>query len=29
MNVIWAMLRDHTPYIEHAITLPITAWQRH
>jgi transposase len=25
MNVIWAMLRDHTPYVEPAITLPITA----
>ena len=25
MNVIWAMLRDHTPYVEPAPALPITA----
>lgn len=25
MNVIWAMLRDHTPYVEPAIALPKTA----
>ena len=25
MNVIWAMLRDHAPYVEPAISLPITA----
>ena len=25
MNVIWAMLRDHAPYVEPAIALPITA----
>jgi transposase len=25
MNVIWAMLRDHAPYVEPAIPLPITA----
>lgn len=25
INVIWAMLRDHTPYVEASIALPITA----
>jgi transposase len=25
MNVIWAMLRDHAPYVEPAIALPIAA----
>ena len=25
MNVIWAMLRDHAPYVEPTIALPMTA----
>lgn len=25
MNVIWAMLRDHAPYVEPAVTMPLTA----